>query len=349
MSLLIISFALTVGISFVCSILEAILLSLPHSYALNLAQTSRAGRYLEQFKDNIGRPLSAILTLNTIANTAGATSVGAEAVKVFSDSVFSDSVVFISSATLTISILVFSEIIPKTIGTVYCKALSVPAAYLIKFFVIISYPLVLIFEYITNHIQGDEEPVKVSREEMLTVAQMGASEGTLNKREALLIENILKLVDVQVEDVMTPRAVIKAYQRDMTIGEIVNQPKMIRFARVPVFTKNLDDIDGMVLRYDILRNHAKGKVGLAVSSLASPVHIVPEGMSVGAVMEEFIKRNEQLFIVVDEHGGTAGLISLEDAVETLLGVEIVDELDTVADMRKLARERFARRQRNQDF
>lgn len=349
MGLLITFFCCTVGISFICSMLEAILLSLPHSYVLTLSKEgSLSGRYLSEFKDTISRPLSAILTLNTIANTAGATGVGAEAVKVFSDGPLSDNIVFISSASLTFCILIFSEIIPKTIGTVYCKPLAVPAAYIIKICIVLTYPLVLIFERITNKIQGEEEPVKISREEMLASARIGANEGTLNKREASLIENVIKLSDVHVEDIMTPRAVIKAYQRDMTIAEIINQPKMIRFSRVPVFTKNLDDISGVVLRYDILNSHAKGKMGLAISSLTSPLHIVPDAMSVAAVMEEFIKRNEQLFIVADEHGGTAGLVTLEDAIETMLGVEIVDELDTVADMRKHARDIFAQKQRHQN-
>ena len=353
MTQLIILFVFTVGVSFVCSVLEAVLLSISHSHVVTLEKEGRkSGKLLAELKNSVGRPLAAILTLNTLAHTAGATGVGAQAVQVLQqieglkDSYIGQHIVFITSAVLTIAILVLSEIIPKTVGTVYCKVLSVPSAYTIKGIIFLTYPLVIIFERLTNCIQGDDEPVKVSREEMMAVARIGASEGTIGAREARIIENIIKLVDIRVEDVMTPRAVVAAFQRDLTVKGMIEGPQMVRFSRIPVFTNDMDDIDGIVLRYDILKSHADQREEVTLGILSNPVHVVPESMSVGAVMDEFIKRNEQMFIVVDEYGGTAGLITLEDAIETLLGVEIVDELDTVADMRKHARELFARKKRS---
>lgn len=339
MTALIIYFSLAVVISFLCSLLEAVLLSISHTYiAILIEEGKRSGHILDKFKNKIDSPLSAILTINTVANTVGAAGVGAQAL-----AVFGSKWVAAVSAILTFSILVFSEIIPKTIGAVYWRKLAPTAAYLITGLIYITFPFVIIFEALGRLIAGKDSQSKVTREEIDAVADMGIEEGELLDRERRVIKNILHLHQIYVRDVMTPRSVLFALPKNITVKEAISEHAPMRFSRIPVYGRDLDDISGIIRRYPLNLAFSEGKGDKALADLAGPINAVPGSMTVADVLEEFIQRREHLFLVVDEYGGTFGIITLEDAIETLLGVEIMDELDSVEDMRKYALEQWEKR------
>lgn len=338
---LLLYFALALLVSFACSLLEAVILSVSPAYISTL-QKERPKSYqlLKSLKDNIDRPLSAILTLNTVAHTIGAAGVGAQVHKLWGNKY-----VAIASAILTLLILVFSEIIPKTLGVVYWKPLAPVSAYVIRSLIYALWPLVVALEAISNMLSRKGGRAKISREEMMATAQLGKDQGTLMSQENRIIQNILCLKNIRAKDVLTPRSVLLAFRSDHTIGEVVRQNSPIRFSRIPVYGKNLDDITGFVHRYKVLQAFSQGNSSEKLESLASDIYAIPDTKSVASILEEFIKRREQIFLVVDEYGGTAGIITLEDAIETLLGVEIVDEFDTVEDMRKYALRQWEKRKK----
>ncbi|MBN2376770.1 MAG: HlyC/CorC family transporter [Sedimentisphaerales bacterium] len=333
---------LALGVSFLCSLLEAVMLSVTHGYIESLRRKKKhSGEILNGMKEQINRPLAAILTLNTVANTMGAAGVGAQVLHLYVQWRPGEKggwVVATSAAVLTFLILVLSEIIPKTLGAVYWKKLAPTLSYVIRFLVYnpVMYPLVLALEWLSKSISGKRNQWKVSREEMMAVAEIGQSEGSLLTQETRVIHNLLRLNNVLVRDVLTPRSVLQALDREMTVREAVEKNSPIRFSRMPIFGKDLDDISGVVHRYKLLQAYSEGKGGLKLKELGTELHAVPEAKSVASVLDDFIHRREHIFLVVDEYGGTAGIITLEDAIETLLGVEIMDEFDTVEDMRKLA-------------
>lgn len=341
MTLLVLYFLFSIIVSFFCSMSESVILSLSHAQvALMAEQGSRTGRMLKHFKDNINHPISAILILNTIANTAGAAAVGAQALSVFG----SQWVAFVT-ALMTICILVLSEFIPKAIGVLYCKQLAPMTAVIIQVLIVVTYPLVVVFNALGRAITGQNSSVRFTREEVLVAADMGRAEGQLQDREQSVIRNLLHLHKIHVRDVMTPRSVLFALSKDETVEQAIKNHVPLRFSRIPIYNKDLDDIIGLVRRYQINLAYAQGHGHWEMAQLLEPIHPVPESKSVASTLEEFIKRRVHLFLVVDEYGGTAGIITLEDAIETLLGVEIVDELDSVADLRKLAVEQWEKRQK----
>ncbi|MBI9015813.1 MAG: HlyC/CorC family transporter [Phycisphaerae bacterium] len=332
-------FFLALFASFLCSLLEAVILCVSPAYINIIAQTKPAsGKLLKSLKSNIDRPLSAILTLNTVAHTIGAAGVGACVADIWDKKYLA-----VASAILTVLILVFSEIIPKTLGAVYWKKLAPVSAYIIMGLIKILYPVVLALEFISNKLSNGHSHHIVSREEMMATADIGHHTGTLEVHETQVIKNLLGLQSIRVKDILTPRSVLVAFQEDMTIDEIVENNSPIRFSRIPVYGKDLDDIKGFVLRYQVLQAYSKDQGFNKLSTLAKEIHAIPETKNVADTMSELIKMRQQLFLVVDEYGGTAGIITLEDAVETLLGVEIVDEFDTVEDMRKYALQQWEKR------
>ena len=344
MTLLLVYIFLAVVVSFTCSLLESVILSVSQAYVMiNAKKGKRSGKILQELKNQIDRPLAAILTVNTIANTVGAAGIGAQVHKIYGNEH-----VAVASGLLTLVILVFSEIIPKTMGASYWKSLAPLCAYLIKGLIIITYPFVLLSELLYGILSRG--PVhRMTREEMIMTAEMGASDGTLRQKESLIIRNLLMLDKIKVFDIMTPRSVVMAFDERKTVGEVMDQHRPIRFSRIPVFIDDLDHIIGMVHRYKIMEAASHDLDTLTISKLIQPIHTVPEGISVAAAIDQFIKRKEHIFLVVDDYGSTSGLVSLEDAVETLLGVEIVDEFDSVADMRQYARELWRdRKQKNWD-
>lgn len=338
MTLLVVYFLLAIVVSFFCSLLEAVMLSVSPAYiALAVKSGKRYGKILQTLKAQIDRPLAAILTLNTVSHTVGAAGVGAQV-----HVIWGDGFTAITSGILTFFILVFSEIIPKTVGASNWKALAPLCAYLTRALIFVMYPFVLFSEFLYRLLsRGDE--FTVTREEMIVTAEMGALEGAIRRKESTIIRNLLMLDAIKVADIMTPRSVMCAFEDDNSVGQIMEKFKPIRFSRIPVFKDDLDHVLGMVHRYKVLEAYSQDLDDLAISKLMTPLHSIPENISVGAALDQFIKRKEHIFLVVDEYGSTTGLVSLEDAIETLLGVEIVDEFDSVADMRQYALEQWRER------
>jgi len=296
---------------------------------------------LKKMKKNINYPLAAILTLNTIANVVGATGVGAQSYQLFGKEW-----VAVTSGILTLLILVCSEIIPKTLGAVYWKKIAPEAAYLIKILTIITFPIVFILEAVSSFIarKGGYQ-VKITRDEIKVLAEIGASEGILIEKESRIIKNLLLLNEMRVEDILTPRAVILAFQKDQTVEEVIDKNSPISFSRIPIFDRGLDDIIGFVHQKEFLEEYYTGNKSKKLEKLVNPIYAVPESKPIADLLDEFISRREHIFLVIDEYGGTAGIVTLEDAIETLLGVEIVDEFDSVDDMRAHALEKWKRKRK----
>ena len=329
MTLLLAYFFLALFLSFLCSLLEAVLLSTPASYSSILSkQNASQGDRLERFKENINRPLAAILTLNTFAHTLGAAGVGAQTLELYGESS-----VAVASGILTLLILVFSEIIPKTIGSVYWRVLIGNTTLIIEVLIFFTYPLVLLAEYISNF--GEDEAT-VTREEVIAMAEMGEDEGVLEEQETDIIENTLKLKDVKVKDIMTPRSVIFAVNSDFTVGQVLEEHETLDFTRIPIFEGNLDAIKGMVNRYEIINRKAEDQFSTRMHEISQEVPFVNENDPIDKVLELFIKNRDHMALVKDNDHILTGLITLEDAIETILGQEIVDEHDSVVDMRDLA-------------
>ncbi len=325
-------------VSFLCSLVEAVLLSLtPAFIQIEKHQNPKAGKLMEHLRDNINRPLSAILTLNTISHTIGASTVGA---MVFSR--YGDAWVTFASIVLTFAILILSEILPKVIGALYWKSLAPVSCYITQAIVFLMYPVVWISEGMVKLFKESEEP-ELTREEILASVQIGATEGELEHKESSVIKNLLMLDTLFVSDIMTPRSVIFALDANMTVEEAHEKYRPIRFSRIPVFEGNLDNIIGSTMRYKIHEALSSDQHEVKIKDLITPLSTVSERMSVAHLLDHFIKRKEHMSLVIDEYGIVTGLVSLEDAIETLLGVEIVDELDHVTDMRQYALEQWQQR------
>ncbi len=342
MSLLIAYFFLALGVSFICSLLESVILSITHSQIGTLVKNNpQKGRLVQRLKDDINRPLAAILTLNTIANTVGAAGMGAQALNVYGSQA-----VAIASAILTFSILIFSEILPKTLGAYFCRSLAIPSAYVIRVLMVIAFPFVWLSNRFSNIINSNED--KVSREEIAAMAEMGEDEGSIDEQESDIIENLFRLKEIHIEDILTPRSVIYALEDVQTIGKIMDSNEDIIFSRIPVFHENIDNIIGMVYKDTVLETMADDYFEKTMAELVEPVEIVYEKESVESVLNKFTKNRSHMFIVKDEFGGTTGIVTLEDCIETLLGVEIMDESDKVADMRKLAKDQQRQKRRSEE-
>ncbi len=334
---LIVYLLFALGVSFICSLLESILLSITHAYTAVLIRDGRkAGKILRHMKQNIDKPLAAILTMNTVANVVGAAGVGAQAY-----SVFGREWVAAASGTLTVLILVCSEIIPKTLGTVYWKHLAPSAVYVLKAMVFLTYPIVIILEVISSTIsRGAGHHTRITRDEIMVLAEIGEREGILHEKEARIIRNLFLLDEIHTGEILTPRSVMFGCQKDRTVKDIIDEYSPIPFSRIPVFGESLDDIIGIARRKELLEAFHSGNTDSTLETFVNPVHVVPETKTIADLLDEFIIRREHVFMVIDEYGGTEGIVTLEDAIETLLGVEIVDEYDTAEDMRELALERW---------
>ena len=334
MTVLLTYFLTALFVSFLCSLLESVLLSLSIAHVSVIEKEGgSSGKLMAELKENINKPLAAILTVNTIANTIGAAGVGAQTLLIFGNEW-----VAISSGILTLCILIFSEIIPKSIGAIYSKSLVPFTAYTIRVLMFIAWPFVILSETMSQFIHKGENggESKASREELLAMAEISEDEGSIDEQEGDIIENLMKLDDMPVEDIMTPRSVIFALKEGNTVGTVVEEHSPIAFSRIPIYEKDLDNIVGIVNRYDLVNKQAEDKFNVIMNQIMKPIESVLEKSSVSDVLDLFVKRRQQMFLVKDEFGTTTGLITLEDAIETLLGVEIVDEHDHVVDMRKLA-------------
>lgn len=339
MTLLIAYAALAIGISFLCSMLEASLLSLPRGHIEVLIERgSPFGKILLGMKDEIDRPLAAILTFNTVAHTVGAAGVGAQAAVVFGSGA-----VGVASTVMTVLILVVSEIIPKTLGVVYAKRLSGVTALITRFMTIVCMPLVVMLERLHGLLGHEREKEQISRAELVATIRLGRTGGALRRREYHVVSNLLALGGVRLKEILTPRTVIFSLPRETKVGEATSKHEPIRFARIPVYEGSPESVTGYVTRFDIHQAHVAGEEERALSEFQNPVTFLPEQATVSDALDHMLTRKEHIAMVVDEYGGLAGLVTLEDALETLLGTEIVDETDAVVDMRELAKRLRQRR------
>jgi CBS domain containing-hemolysin-like protein len=338
MTLLIIYLLIAIGVSFLCSILEAVLLSItPGFVETELKNKPRRALVLKAVRDDLDHSISAILILNTFAHTMGAAGVGAQALRVFGAQ-YETLVAFL----LTLVILYFSEIIPKTLGATFWKQLALPAAFVIRFLVKVLFPFVWLSAMMTRLFSQDDAS-SISREELAALARLGKREGALGPQEGALLENILKLRETRTEQILTPRTVVTALDGLRTINEALEELEKAPFTRVPVYREDIDTVVGLVFKPKIFEAELEGMGDQPLEDYASPVFRVSEELPVLQLLDQFIKRREHLFLVEDGYGQTAGIVTLEDALETLLGREIMDESDTVEDMQQLAKSKYRNR------
>ena len=295
---------------------------------------------LKKYKQDIDKPISAILTLNTIAHTVGAAGVGAQSQEIWGDEFFA-----VTSAVLTFLILVLSEIIPKTIGASYWRQLAIPSARIIHTLVVVTYPFVLLSEFITHFFSSNHQPMTVSREEVSAMVNVGAEEGVLATKENRMIQNLLKLDDIKARDIMTPSSVVEMAEESMTLREFYRHDAYSTYSRIPVYNEENDDfIKGYVLRQTILEKLSEDKFELRLTDIVRPVLTFQENEPVSKIWEKLLAKKEHISVIIDEYGCFRGIVTMEDVIETMLGTEIVDEKDTVTDMQELAREKWQEQQ-----
>ena len=345
MDLLILFFLLSVGVSFICSVLESVLLSISMSYvAVMEKEKPSIGKLLRIQKENINKSIASILILNTIANTLGAAAVGAQASKVFGD----DAVVIVS-VVLTFAILFFSEIIPKTIGAIYWKQLAPLAAYFIRVFIWLTYPVIILTLFVTDRIsKGKTDSHSMTKEELLESMLMSEDEGVIDEKESDVIENILKLDDIKVSEVLTPRSVVFALDEEMSIKDVIKtQPAIFKFSRIPVYKQSIEEVTGIVLTKKIFKQALEDD-SVSLKSVKKDIFAINENIPVSKALDLFISKKEHMFLVRDNYDQTEGIVTLEDCVETILGVEIMDESDTTEDMRELAKRKMKLKRKLQE-
>ena len=340
MTLLFVYLFLALVVSFLCSIMESVLLSTPQSFLM--VNQDKGNKWADSFSDlkaNIDKPLSAILSLNTVAHTVGAAGVGAQAVKVFGEASFG-----IVSAILTILILLITEIIPKTVGARYWRRLAKVSSFLIKITIFITYPLVIVSSYITKIFSKNKKELTTSREEIAALASIGADEGIFSEKEDKIIQNLLKLKKVKVKEILTPRVVVVVADENLNIKEFLERKDYLKFSRIPVYSENDENITGYVIRQTLFEKLAEDNNDIKLKNFKREIIVAPNSITLFSMWEKLLDKKEHIALIVDEYGGVDGIVTMEDIIETLLGLEIVDERDTVADMQKYARERWKTRQ-----
>ncbi len=341
MTLLVVYVLVALGFSFLCSIAEAVLLSVTPAYVALLEREGKpSATVLRELRDGIHRPLAAILTLNTIAHTAGAAGAGAQAAVVFGNAYLG-----VASAVLTLLILVFSEIIPKTLGARHWRVLAGPTAYVLKLLVWLLYPFVLLSEKITGGAAESNTLAGFSRSEFAAMAELSAEEGQLARREAEILKNLMALRKVTVHHAMTPRTVMFSLPETTTVEEFFHRFDHVRFSRIPVYADDPDGVNGFVLRTDMLLAQARGNTHKKLGAYRRDMPALPETISLARALDLLTQQESHIALVVDEYGDLQGLLTLEDILETLLGIEIVDEGDASVDMQEEARRKWRKRAR----
>lgn len=345
MALLLAYLFLALFVSFTCSIMESVLLSTPSSFLIVKQEAGNkwAGNFLE-LKNTIDKPLSAILSLNTVAHTIGAAGVGAQAVKIWGEASFG-----IVSAILTILILIITEIIPKTIGARFWRKLAKFSAFTIRFMMIITYPLVVMSALITKLFTRKKGEKTVSREEIAALASIGADEGVFTESEFKIIQNILKLKRIRAIQIMTPRVVVVHANENITLNEFLKEKENLKFSRIPVYSGNDENISGYVFRQTVFEKLAEGKHDLLLKDIKREIVIAPNTIELFPLWKKLLEQKEHIALIVDEYGGLDGIVTMEDIIETVLGLEILDEKDTITDMQKYARERWKLRRTRYTF
>ncbi|MDD4610211.1 MAG: CNNM domain-containing protein [Bacteroidaceae bacterium] len=336
MGLLLFYLFLALFVSFLCSILEAVLLSTPSTFVNTKAlEGNRSALILKKFKQNIDKPLSAILSLNTIANTVGAAGVGAQA------RVLGNEYVGIVSAILTLLILIFSEIIPKTIGASYWRVLALPATSVIRLLITICYPLVWMSEFITKAITNKSKKNSISREEISAMLNIGEKEGTFESKENKIIQNIMRLSVVKAKEIMTPRTVVATASEDMTLKEFYANKSLLHYSRIPLYSNDEgENITGYILRQQVFELLAADKFDILLKDIKRPIQIYVDLQSITSIWEDLLANKEHIALIVDEYGSFVGIVTMEDVIESLLGLQILDEKDRITNMQEYARKRW---------
>lgn len=334
-TMLIIYASVALGVSFLCSMLEAVLLSMSVSHVSIMEKKhDKIGKIWSKLKEEDSvKPLTAILTLNTIAHTMGAAGVGAEV-----QDEIGKTYLTIASVLLTLAVLIISEIIPKTIGAAYWKSLASPAGHMLNVMTKAMSPLFIPLMWFKKLLPTATTTI-VTRDELAALADIGEEEGTLEEDEETVIHNLLKLREIPIADVMTPRTVTTAFDQSWSIRQVLDDTPVLRFGRLPIYGESIDNLTGFVIRSDLLMSASRDEWDSKLSDFIKPLMTIKTTDSVDLALERFLETKQQILAVIDEFGGTAGIVTMEDVIETLLGEEIVDELDEHEDMRKLAMEK----------
>jgi len=349
MAILFLFFTVSIVFSFLCSIWEAVILSVNPSYVSRmLNEKPSLGKRLSLLKEDIDRPLSAVLTLNTIAHTVGAIGVGVQAGKLFGTTKINLLIIdatyeSLIAGLMTLAILILSEIIPKTLGANYWKQLTPFTVRSLRVLMFILAPFVWISKWITHLIKRDGEKSVLSRADVAAIADAGLKSGAIDKEEKSFIQNLLQLETRKVEDIMTPRSVVLSLDENQTLGEIYDDNNPFQFSRIPVFNETPDNITGFILKDGILENIAEDKHSRKTVEIRRKILFVEDNITVAQLLDMLILKKQHLAMVADQYGTIVGLVTMEDVIETLFGLEIMDESDKVADLQELAREKWKKR------
>ena len=340
-SLIYIIMLVSVLLSALCSTLEATLMSTPLSFITGLEeQGTKGAARLKKLKQHPDRPISAILCLNTIANTVGASIVGSLVYEVYGDAI-----VGIFSTIFTFAILIFAEIIPKTIGTSYWRSLAVPASVIINGMIFIAFPLVWVLEHFTRLISSKADQVSVSREDISAMVSVATEEEVIEKDEKKMIQNLLKLDEVTAHEIMTPSVVVELVPGNMTIKEFYNSENT--HSRILIYDEDNDEyVTGYVLRQEVLEKMAEDNFNSTLNDIIRPIMTFKEEDSVADIWEKLLEKKEHISAILDEYGSLRGIVTMEDVIETMLGHEIVDEKDEVVDMQEYAKEQWEKAQKD---
>ncbi|MDX9696397.1 MAG: hemolysin family protein [Bacteroidales bacterium] len=340
MLLLITYFLLTILTSFTCSIMEAALLSITPSFIGGKINENKSyAKALKKFKENIDTPLAAILTINTIANTIGAIGVGVQAQKVWGNEYLS-----IVSGLLTLTILIFSEIVPKTLGATHWKKIA-PYVPMVLNTMIYSpfFPIIVLARTVTMALKKDKNQTVLSRSEFKAMAEIGIREGIFKEEESKILTNLMAFNNIQVESIMTPRTIVLTAPEDITIQNFFDRYDKIRYSRIPIYKGNVDNITGYILKDELMQNLIENKNDSPLSSIIRNIMVVNEQMPIIRLFYRLIGQKEHIALVVGEYGEMVGIVTMEDIIETLLGTEIMDEFDNIEDMQVQAKKNWEKR------
>ena len=339
MMLLITYVMLALVFSFLCSVAEAVILTTSMAYIVDLEKAGKpAGALLRRLKEDVNKPLAAILTLNTIAHTVGAAGAGAQAARVFGNAY-----VGVFSAVLTLLILIFSEIIPKTLGAHYWRGLAPVTAHGLKWLIAALHPFVFLSEKLTRGITREPVRKSLTRSEFAAMAELSLKEGQLGLQESMILKNLFRLRETLVKDVMTPSTVVFSLPDSLRVEEFFHKYDHVRFSRIPIYSGDQRHVNGFVLRSDLLLAQARGNSSNSLDMYRREIAVIRDDAALSCAFDELLRQHTHIMLVVDDYGGTEGLLTLEDVFETLIGIEIVDEGDKDVDMRKLARRLWKKR------
>lgn len=339
MTALVLYFGFALVASFLCSILEAALLSVTPSHLAKLEQDRpKVGTRLRALKSHIDRPLAAILSLNTIANTAGAAGVGAEAQRIWGSQALA-----VASVILTLSILFISEILPKTLGAMHWRRLTGFIAVALPPLILLMLPLVWMSEAVTRSLKRRRVAEKLSREEFAALARIGEEQGVFDESEMRILRNLFHFGSLRTRDIMTPRTVMFSLEENTSVRDAISERGSMIFSRIPIWKDNPDHVTGYILKDQLLLRAARNELDVPVRSFAREALMVPDTIPLPSLFERLLDNREHIAVVVDEYGGVDGVVTMEDVLETLIGLEIVDEMDSVQDMRAMARAKWEAR------